>query len=84
MIALIKTVSNTNSPLFCLSVFYRQKSLKRWKKDFFAVTEKISDLNSIYFHAKTILLLGLLFFKRILVCEASFIQTARATFSVEL
>jgi hypothetical protein len=39
-----------------------QKSLKHWKKDFFAVTEKISDLNSIYFYAKTILFLGLLFF----------------------
>jgi hypothetical protein len=55
MIVLIKTVSNTNSPLFCLSVIYIQKSLKRWKKDFFAVTEKILDLNSIYFHAKSIL-----------------------------
>jgi hypothetical protein len=55
MIVLIKTVSNTNSPLFCLSVIYIQKSLKRWKKYFFAVTEKISDLSSIYFHAKTIL-----------------------------
>ena len=55
MIVLIKTVSNTNSPLFCLSVIYIQKSLKRWKKYFFAVTEKISDLKSIYFHAKTIL-----------------------------
>jgi hypothetical protein len=54
-IVLIKTVSITNSPLFCLSVIYIQKSLKRWKKDFFAVTEKISDLNSFYFHAKTIL-----------------------------
>jgi hypothetical protein len=42
-------------PLFCLSVIYIQKSLKRWKKDFFADTEKISGLNSIYFHAKTIL-----------------------------
>jgi hypothetical protein len=31
------------------------KSLQRWKKDFFADTEKISGLNSIYFHAKTIL-----------------------------
>ena len=28
MIVLIKTVSNTNSPLFCLSVIYIQKSLK--------------------------------------------------------
>jgi hypothetical protein len=45
----------TNSPLFCLSVIYTQKSLQRWKKDFFADTEKISGLNSIYFHAKTIL-----------------------------
>jgi hypothetical protein len=51
----IKTVSNTNGPLFYLSAIYIQKSLKRWKKYFFAVTEKISDLNSIYFHAKTIL-----------------------------
>jgi hypothetical protein len=55
MMVLIKTVSKTNSPLFCLSVIYIQKSLKRWKKDFFADTEKISGLNSIYFHAKTIL-----------------------------
>jgi hypothetical protein len=47
MIVLIKTVSNTNSPLFCLSVIYIHF--------FFAVIEKISDLNSIYFHAKTIL-----------------------------
>jgi hypothetical protein len=82
-IVLIKTVSITNSPLFCLSVIYIQKSLKRWKKDFFAVTEKISDLNSFYFHAKTILFWDY-FFQHILVCEASFIQTARATFSVEL
>jgi hypothetical protein len=51
----IKTVSKTNSPLFCLSVIYIQRSLKRWKKDLFADTEKISGLNSIYFHAKTIL-----------------------------
>ena len=57
---LIKTVSKTNSPLFCLSVIYYQKSLKLWKQDLFVVTEKISDLNSIYFHAKTILFLGLL------------------------
>ena len=55
MIVLIKTVSNTNSSLFCLSVIYIQKSLKRWKNDFFADTEKISGLNSIYFYAKTIL-----------------------------
>ena len=55
MMLLIKTVAKTNNPLFCLSVIYIQKSLKRWKKDFFAITEKISYLNSIYFHAKTIL-----------------------------
>jgi hypothetical protein len=55
MMLLIKTVAKTNSPLFCLSVIYIQKSLKRWKKDFFAITEKISYLNHIYFHAKTIL-----------------------------
>jgi hypothetical protein len=61
LIVLIKTVSNTNSPLFCLSVIYIQKSLKRWKFFFFAVTEKISDLNSIYFHAKTIFLGGYFF-----------------------
>ena len=54
MMVLVKTVSKTNSPLFCLSVIYIQKSLKRWKKDFFAVTEKISGLNSSFFHAKTI------------------------------
>ena len=62
MIVLIKTVSNTNSPLFCLSVIYIQKSLKRWEKYVFAVTEKISDLNSIYFHAKTILFWDYFFF----------------------
>ena len=73
---IVKTVSNTNSPLFCLSVIYIQKS-------FFAVTETISDLNSIYFHAKIILFWDY-FFKPILVCEASFIQTTRATLSVEL
>ena len=55
MMVLIKTVSKTNSPLFCLSVIYIQKSSKRWKKDFFADTENISGLSSIYFHAKTIL-----------------------------
>ena len=55
IMVLIKTVSKTNSPLFCLSVIYIQKSLQRWKKDFLADTEKISGLNSIYFHAKTIL-----------------------------
>jgi hypothetical protein len=55
MMALIKTVSKTNSPLFCLSVIYIEKSLQRRKKDFFADTEKISGLHSIYLHAKTIL-----------------------------
>jgi hypothetical protein len=49
---LIKTVSKTNSPLFFLSVIYIQKSLQRWKKDFLADTEKISGLNSIYFHVR--------------------------------
>jgi hypothetical protein len=47
MMVLIKTVSKTNSPLFCLSVIYIQKSLQRWEKYFFADTEKISGLNSI-------------------------------------
>ena len=51
MMALIKTVSKTNSPLFCLSVIYIEKSLQRRIAD----TEKISGLNSIYFHAQTIL-----------------------------
>ena len=60
-IVLIKTVSNTNSPLFCLSVIYIQKSLKHWKKYFFAVTEKISDLNYL-FPCKNYSFLGLLFF----------------------
>ena len=55
MMVLVKTVSKTNSPLFCLSVIYMQKSLKRWKKRFFADTKKISGLNSIYFLAKAIL-----------------------------
>jgi hypothetical protein len=40
MIVLIKTVSNTNSPLFCLSVIYIQKSLKRWKKDFLQLQKR--------------------------------------------
>ena len=53
MMVLIKTV--LNSPLFCLSVIYIQKSSTRWKTDFLADTENISGLNSIYFHAKTIL-----------------------------
>jgi len=38
------------------------KIIKTLEKIFFAVTEKISDLSSIYFHAKTILFLRLLFF----------------------
>jgi hypothetical protein len=58
---LIKTVSETNSPLFCLSVIYIQKSLKRWKKDFFAVTEKISDQNSYLTPCKNYSFLGLFF-----------------------
>jgi hypothetical protein len=49
------SVSKTNSPLFCLSIIYIQKSLQRWGKYFFVDTEKISGLNSIYFHAKTVL-----------------------------
>jgi hypothetical protein len=36
-----------NSPLFCLSVIYIQKSLK--KKIVFAVTTNISDLNTTFF-----------------------------------
>ena len=44
MMILMKTVSKINSPLFCLSVIYIQKSLKRWKKDIFAVTENITDI----------------------------------------
>ena len=83
MMVLIKTVSKTNSPLFCLSVIYIQKSLKCWKKDFFTDTENISGLNSIYFHAKTILFWGLLFNVFWFVRRHSF-KTARASFSVEL
>jgi hypothetical protein len=55
MMVLINTVSKTNSPLFCLSVIYIQKSFQRWNKYFFADTEKIWGLSSIYFHTKTIL-----------------------------
>jgi len=55
MMVLIKTVSKTNSPLFCLSVIYIQKSFQRWNKYLFADIEKIWGLNSIYFHTKTIL-----------------------------
>ena len=51
-----------DSPLNCLSPMYIQKWLKRCKKDFFAVTEKMSDLNSIYLHAKTILFGDYFFF----------------------
>jgi hypothetical protein len=40
MMVLIKTVSETNSPLFCLSVIYIQKSLKRWKKDFLQLQKR--------------------------------------------
>jgi len=38
------------------------KIIKTLEKRFFPVTEKISDLNSIYFHAKSYSFLGLLFF----------------------
>jgi hypothetical protein len=34
MMVLIKTASKTNSPLFCLSVIYIQKSFCRYRKDF--------------------------------------------------
>jgi hypothetical protein len=40
MMVLIKTVSNTNSPLFCVSVIYIQKSLKRWKKYFLQLQKR--------------------------------------------
>jgi hypothetical protein len=40
MMVLIKTVSETNSPLFCLSVIYIQKSLKRWKKVFLQLQKR--------------------------------------------
>jgi hypothetical protein len=55
MMVLIKTVSKTNRPLFCLSVIYIQKSLQRWKKFFLQIQKKILGLSSIDFHAKTIL-----------------------------
>ena len=56
MMVLIKTVSKTNSPLFCLLVIYIQKSLKRWKKDLFCSYRK--DFGSkLFIHAKTILFL---------------------------
>jgi hypothetical protein len=55
MMVLIKTVSKTNSPLFCLSVIYIQKSLQRWKKDFLQIQKIFRVFNSVYFHAKTIL-----------------------------
>jgi hypothetical protein len=57
---LIKTVSKTNSLLFCVSVICIQKSLKRWKKDFFADTENISGLNYL-FPCKNYSFWGLLF-----------------------
>ena len=53
--AIVSDQDLSGASLFCLSVIYMQKSLKRWKKYWFADTEKISGLNSIYFHAKTIL-----------------------------
>jgi hypothetical protein len=34
----------TNSSLFCLSVIYMQKSLKRWKKYWFADTENVPHI----------------------------------------
>ena len=40
IMVMIKTVSNTNSPLFCLSVIYIQKSLKRWKNDFLQLQKR--------------------------------------------
>ena len=56
MMVLVKTVSKTNSPLFCLSVMYIEKITKTLENIFyFADTENISGLSSIYFHAKTIL-----------------------------
>jgi hypothetical protein len=83
MLVLIKTVSKTNSPLFCLSEIYIQKSLKRWKKDFFADTENILGLNSIYFHAKTIIF-GDYFLAYFWFVKRHSFKTARASFSVEL
>ena len=44
MMVLIKTVSKTNSPLFCLSVIYIQKSFQRWNTYFFCRYRK--DLGS--------------------------------------
>ena len=62
MIVLIKTVSNTNSPLFCLSVIYIQKSLIRWKKYFFRSYRKDFGSKLYLFPFKNYSFLGLLFF----------------------
>ena len=62
MIVLKKTVSNTNSPLFCLSVIYIQKSFKRWKKDFFFCSYRKDFGSKFYlFPCKNYSFLGLLF-----------------------
>jgi hypothetical protein len=58
----IKTVSNTNSPLFCLSVIYIQKSLIRWKKYFFGSYRKDFGSKLYLFPFKNYSFLGLLFF----------------------
>ena len=60
IIVLIKTVSNTNSPLFCLSVIYIQKSLKRWKK-YFCSYRKDFGSKLYLFPCKNYSFLGLLF-----------------------
>jgi hypothetical protein len=56
------------------------KIIKTLEKRCFAYTEKISGLSSIYFHAKTILFGD--YFLAYLVYEASYIKTARTSFSV--
>ena len=61
MMVLIKTVSKTNRPLFCLSVIYIQKSLQRWKKFFFADTEKDFGSKLYWFPCKNYSFWGLLF-----------------------
>jgi hypothetical protein len=61
MIVLIKTVLNTNSPLFCLSVIYIQKSLKRY--NFFFCSYRKDFGSKLYlFPCKNYSFLGLLFF----------------------
>ena len=61
MMVLIKTVSKTHSPLFCLSVIYIQKSLQSWKQTFFCRYRKDFGSKLYLFPCKNYSFWGLLF-----------------------